>query len=97
MLPLICLLNINGYGNARSSLENLDDEDWNAYNVFPMACNVQFIFYKPIKGQGDILVKVLLNENEASLPVKTSRAPYYRWQDVRAYMEGIIGKTVMKR
>ena len=97
VLPLICLLNINGYGNARSSLENLDDEDWNAYNVFPMACNVQFIFYKPIKGQGDILVKVLLNENEASLPVKTTRAPYYRWQDVREYMKGILGKTIMKK
>lgn len=27
VLPLVCLLNINGFGNPRSSLEKLDDED----------------------------------------------------------------------
>lgn len=94
VLPLVCLLNLNGYGNPRTSLEQLDDEDWNAYDIFPMACNVQFIFYKPTAAQAskkaqsgdDVLVKVLLNENEATLPVKTDRAPYYKWQDVRAYM-----------
>lgn len=97
VLPLVCLLNINGYGNPRSSLEQLDDEDWLAYNIFPMACNVQFIFYKPTKQDPngkDILVKVLLNENEATLPVKTNRAPYYHWKDVRAYMQQLLGKKV---
>lgn len=99
VLPLVCLLNLNGYGNQRTSLEQLDDEDWNAYNIFPMACNVQFIFYKPSKGskakapnptEDDILVKVLLNENEATLPLKTNRAPYYHWKDVRAYMSDLL-------
>ena len=60
-----------------------------------MGCNVQLVFYKP-EGQSpegaDILVKVLLNEDEATLPVKTDRASYYHWRDVRAYclqlMEG---------
>jgi len=35
----------------------------------------------------DILVKVLLNEDEATLPVKTNCAPYYHWKDVRAYLQ----------
>lgn len=97
VLPLVCLLNINGYGNPRTSLENLDDEDWNLYNIIPMACNVQFIFYKPLTRptkEQDYLVKVLLNENEATLPIKTDRAPYYHWKDVKAYFQELLGKKI---
>ena len=95
VLPLVCLLNLNGFGNPRSSLEKLDDEDWDVYNVFPMACNVQFIFYKSPKAPTkDILVKVLLNENEATLPIKAYTGPYYKWKDVREYMTKILGKTI---
>lgn len=92
VLPLACLLNLNGYGNPRTNLDKLDWEDWNVYNIFPMACNIQFIFYKPVKASKnkDILVKVLLNENEATLPVKTDRAPYYHWKDMRAYMNDLL-------
>jgi hypothetical protein len=95
VLPLVCLLNINGFGNPRSSLEKLDDEDWDVYNVFPMACNVQFVFFKNQKDTSkDILVKVLLNENEATLPIKAYTGPYYKWKDVRAYMTKILGKRI---
>ncbi len=59
-----------------------------------MACNVQFVFYKDKRlvtrkqmQNADILVKVLLNEDEATLPVKTNCAPYYHWKDVRAYLQ----------
>ena len=97
VLPLVCLLNINGYGNPRSSLENLDDENWDVYNIFPMACNVQFIFFKnPKNATKDVLVKVLLNENEATLPLKAYTGPYYKWKDVRAYMTKILGKRIEK-
>lgn len=104
VLPLVCLLNINGFGNARTNLEQLDDENWNSYEIYPMACNVQFIFYKPIqksKGKNngteepDILVKVLLNENEATLPIKTDHAPYYHWKDVRAYMQDLLKHKII--
>jgi hypothetical protein len=51
-----------------------------------MACNVQLVFYRPKKGkQGDILVKALLNEREATLPTKPVEGPYYRWEDLRQY------------
>jgi hypothetical protein len=33
----------------------------------------------------DVLVKVLLNEEEASLPLQTDCAPYYHWKDFKAY------------
>ncbi len=91
VMPLVGLLNLNGYGNTIGNLEELDDRGWNGYQIFPMGCNVQLIFYKPTKGAldgADILVKVLLNEDEATLPVETDRAPYYHWKDVREYLEG---------
>ena len=86
----MCLLNLNHYGETIDDLEQLDDRGWNNYDIYPMACNVQFIFYKPSTAtdltKADILVKVLLNENEATLPVTTDKAPYYHWKDVRAYL-----------
>ena len=92
VLPFVCLLNINGFGNPRSGLDNLDKEGWASYRVFPMACNVQFIFYRSAK-HNDILVKILLNEEEATLPVKTDCTPYYHWNDVRAYMQHLLSSV----
>jgi hypothetical protein len=88
VMPLVCLLELNHYGRTIDDLEQLDDRGWLNYNIFPMGCNVQFIFYRPKKGSladADILVKVLLNEDEATLPLPTDRAPYYHWKDVRNY------------
>ena len=72
-------------GKEISDLEQLDDEDWLCYKIFPMACNVQMIFYRPLGSGGDILMKVLLNENEARLPLKEVSGPYYKWSDFRTY------------
>lgn len=83
VLPLVCLMGINGADYQTTDLETLD-RYWQSYKIFPMACNVQMVYYRNAAG-GDILVKVLLNEREATLPVKTDMAPYYRWKDVRDY------------
>lgn len=88
VMPLVCLLNLNHYGEPVDDLENLDDHGWNNYQIYPMGCNVQFVFYKPKKqapNANNVLVKVLLNEDEATLPVSTEQAPYYHWNDVRSY------------
>ena len=84
VMPLACLLELDSCGASVSDLDRLD-EVWRNYRIFPMACNVQLIFYRPKKGTGDILVKALLNEREASLPVKTTQYPYYKWADLRQY------------
>lgn len=83
LLPLACLLELNNYGYKTGDLENLD-KMWRNYEIFPMACNIQFVFYRK-KGNADILVKVLLNEKEAKLPLDTDMAPYYHWSDVSDY------------
>lgn len=49
-----------------------------------MASNVQMIFYKSKKNP-DILVKIMLNEREVDLPLKSDVAPYYKWSEVRQF------------
>ena len=85
LLPLLCLLDVNHFGVVTNDLNQLTDKGWVNYHAFPMACNIQFIFYRKSPADRDPLFKVLLNENEATLPLKTKRAPYYRWSDFRKY------------
>ena len=84
VMPLACLLELDNCGIAVTNLDELD-KYWRNYRIFPMGCNIQLIFYKPKKGNGDILVKALLNEREAYMPAKTDNWPYYKWQDLRQY------------
>ena len=84
VMPLACLMELDSCGIAIERFEDLEYH-WQNYKIFPLACNIQLIFYKPKKGQGDILVKALLNEREASLPVPTTQYPYYKWEDVKEY------------
>ena len=84
VMPLACLLEL---GQCGAQVENLDtlDRVWRNYRIFPMACNIQLVFYRPKKGNGDILVKALLNEREMTLPAKPVSGPYYRWENLRQY------------
>lgn len=50
-----------------------------------MGANIQLIFYRHDYSDKDVLVKVLLNENEARLPIKSNIEPYYKWSEVRNY------------
>ena len=85
LLPLVCLLGINGYDLQTSNLEEIEGKGWWCSDIFPMASNLQFIFYRSHQNDKDILFKVLLNEQEARLPIPTDCAPYYHWRDFRRY------------
>lgn len=85
VLPLACLLDLNGYGLATDNLEELEQRGWVNYRIFPMGSNIQIIFYRSSPQDDDILIKVLLNENEATLPLPSEQAPYYRWKDFREH------------
>ena len=84
-MPLVCLMDINGFGLATDDLESLDEKGWADYRIAPMSGNLQMIYYRRDFDDKDILVKVLLNEREATLPIPTDCAPYYHWKDVRDY------------
>jgi hypothetical protein len=85
LLPLVCLLDINGYGLETDNLEELEAKGWWSSSVFPMGANIQFIFYRENIEDQDVLFKVLLNEREATLPIATDCAPYYHWRDFREH------------
>lgn len=84
-MPLVCLMDINGYGLATDDLESLDEKGWADYRIAPMSGNLQIIYYRKDFDDQDILIKVLLNEREATLPIPTDCIPYYHWKDVRDF------------
>lgn len=85
ILPLICLLDINGFGLVTDDLEQLTEKGWHNFRAFPMGSNIQFVFYRKSPKDRNPLFKVLLNENEATLPLPAKKGPYYRWSDFRKY------------
>ena len=90
IFPFVALLQLGTAGVETADMENLH-KVYRDYEISPMAANVQFVFYK--KKGSPILVKVMLNEIEQNLPVTCDSAtvkncpaaPYYRWEDVRAF------------
>ena len=85
LLPLVCLIGVNGFDLSTSNLDELEAKGWWCSSVFPMGSNLQFIFYRSSPKDQDVLFKVLLNEKEATLPLPTECAPYYHWNDFRQY------------
>ena len=85
LLPLVCLLGVNGFDFQTTDLSLLESKGWWAGLVFPMASNIQFVFYRSSPYDRDIVFKVLLNEQEATLPIPTDMAPYYHWRDFRQH------------
>ncbi len=89
VLPLVCLMDINGYGRKMHPSE-IFDNDWVNYRIFPMACNVQMVFYRESPADKDLWVKVLLNEQEATLPLTEAAPGFYHWSDVRKHCMKIL-------
>jgi hypothetical protein len=85
LLPLVCLMGINGYDLSTDNVEELEQKGWWANMVYPMAGNLQIVFYRKSATDRQPLIKVLLNEKEATLPLPSDLAPYYRWSDFRDY------------
>ena len=85
VMPLTVLMGLNGYDLVTEDYAHLDQKGWVNYRIFPMGANIQLVFYRRNTGNKDVLVKVLLNENEATLPIKSNTAPYYKWSEVRQY------------
>lgn len=85
LLPLACLMELNNAGQRNVPFDSLANV-WKNYKIFPMGCNIQWVFYKKA-GSDDVIMKALLNEAEATLPVPTDIAPYYHWKDVCNYYQ----------
>ncbi len=48
---------------------------------------MQAVFFRPVAGEGDILVKFMMNENDVMLPIESSIAPFYTWTAAREFLK----------
>ncbi|MCM1505252.1 MAG: histidine acid phosphatase [Muribaculum sp.] len=85
VLPMVCFMELDDYGIAVDRLEDLAGQ-WRNYEVFPMASNIQMIFYRN-ENADDILVKCLLNEREVTLPAGHVEGAYYSWNELKGYYQ----------
>lgn len=96
IMPLSCLMEINSFGQEINDLEDLSSLGWHDYKAIPMAANIQIVFYRNEDADNyskdDVLVKVLLNEEEVTLPITTDNAPYYNWNNLKEYYIGKLSK-----
>lgn len=88
LLPLVATLGIKGMDKEYSAYEA--HEHWNSSFMIPMASNLQMVFYR--NKAGEILVKLLYNEQETSIPaLQAYSGPYYSWPVLRRYLMDIAG------
>lgn len=85
VLPLVCLLDLNNYGQQIADVESIEKKGWHNYDIYPMSCNVQFVFYRRNADDQNVVFKVFLNEDEATLPLPKDLAPFYRWTDFKSH------------
>ena len=86
LLGLLAVLNCNEYpsGLDISDVDKLNAQ-WSSYKMVTMASNLQMVLYRS-KKCSDILVRFLENENDITLPIKSVDGPFYKWEDVRNYL-----------
>ena len=89
--PVMSLLRVEGYDHTGRLADTW--KYWPAWKNVPMGCNYAPVFYRNRKG--DVLVKLLLNERETAIPALSPvKGPYYRWSDLRSYMEAQSGPAI---
>lgn len=76
---LMSLLQLN-IDNTEKHVDEMEMMD----RIVPMAANLQIIFYSD---DNDVLVKLLHNEREVHLPLDATDGVYYRWADIKRYMD----------
>lgn len=84
LMPLAVLLDIDGADLPLATMDDVEESGWMAHHFVPMGGNIQLVFYRSRKNS-EVLVKALLCEHEATLPLPSDLFPYYRWSDLRAY------------
>ena len=81
------ILSVLGYeGCVPQWNENLElaTTSFNHGTAVPMAANLQIVLYR--NKRGEVLVRSLLNERDATLPIKCATAPFYPWKEFCEYI-----------
>lgn len=78
-LFLISALGADGFGEVPSSADGISERWWNFRA--PMAATLYLVFCQNKKG--DVLVKLVIDGDEATLPLPAVSGPWYRWETLK--------------
>ncbi len=90
ILPLLSFMGINSFGAEVFSPEEVKNY-WRCFDV-PMASNIQFIFYLHKKNK-EVLVKILLNGRETSLPINEYCPGFYSWKEMKSFYSPLMDQA----
>ncbi len=82
LIRLLALMQVEGCCNQETDPDRYYVA-WQDFRVAPMGANLQLIFFR--NKEGEVIVKLLHNENEVKLPIDSPIAPYYKWETVKAF------------
>ena len=83
--PLLSVMGYEGcYPLYNTNLETATTSFNFGMNV-PMAANLQVVLYR--NNKGEVLVRSLVNERDAYLPIKSVTAPFYPWKEFCKYLD----------
>ena len=87
--PLLSLIQVEGYDKVLPIAEA--PEVWKCFKMLPMGSNLQIIFYRNDEDPDDIIVRMLRNDIETTVPaVPTFKGPYQKWSDLRPYFVSLL-------
>ncbi|MEA5006425.1 MAG: histidine-type phosphatase [Rikenellaceae bacterium] len=90
IIPLLTLMDIKGMNITTDNPEKIY-QFWSDFKISPMGVNLQIIFYRS-SNDSEILVKLLHCEKEVEIPIKSDIAPYYKWEDFKAYYKAKLSE-----
>ncbi len=85
ILPLVSFMGLDNFGAV--VYDPYEVKNWWRCDKIPMATNLQLVFYRSRRNP-EILVKVLFNGHEASLPIPQVFPSFYSWTDFVNYYRG---------
>ena len=83
IMALLTLMGADGWPEEATTQEEIA-RAWDVSQI-PMACNLQWIFYRPVSDEGEPLVRILLNETPLRLPV-TDQSGLCSWSDLKQHL-----------
>ena len=87
LAPFMFFLKLEGYDMHIDMTEAADH--WRGFEKMCMGSNIQMVFYRNKKA--DVIVKILRNEVETSIPsVRSLNGPYYEWDVLKEYFKQLI-------
>lgn len=97
MMTLFMLLNMDNFSHYPATNDEL--LYWFQSFRSPMGTNIQLVFYRPKNKKNDeVLVKFLVNGVESHFTeTEPSSFPYYKWEDVKSYIQKRVNEFVTER